>query len=328
MDYKNRILITFLITQLIFSISLFSQENKKQLEITKTKIAPKIDGTLNEQSWKDAPITKDFIQFYPYNGKPATEKTEVKIIYDDDAIYVAAIMFDSSPDSIFTTLTKRDAGIFVDADMIIVSISTFNDGINSNMFAVTAAGVQSDIKGSSGNDDPNWDAVWESAVKITDKGWVAEIKIPYSALRFSKEEEQTWGINFFRTLKRRSEWTSWNWINNEINGFTNQAGEITGIRGIKPPLRLSFTPYFSTFAQHDSEDNSWSKGIRGGMDLKYGINESFTLDMMLIPDFSQVQSDDQVLNLSAFETQYEERRPFFTEGTELFSKGDIFYSKR
>ncbi|RLD60446.1 MAG: hypothetical protein DRI95_15530 [Bacteroidetes bacterium] len=277
---------------------------------------------------KNAAIANEFVQFVPYNGKPATEKTEVRVLYDDDAIYIGAMLYDNNPDSIFTTLTKRDAGFEVDADMFMVGISTFNDGINSSMFLVTAAGVQSDIKGTTGMDDPNWDAVWESAVNITNKGWVIEIKLPYSALRFSKDDEQTWGINFLRAIMRKQEWSSWNHVNNEISGFTNQSGVITGIRGIKPPLRLSFTPYFSTFAQHDSENNSWTKGIRGGMDLKYGINESFTLDMMLIPDFSQVQTDDIILNLTAFEIQYEERRPFFTEGIELFSKGDIFYSKR
>ncbi len=329
MKSKNTILVLFIIIQIIISVSLFSQENKKKLEITRTEIAPKIDGNLDDQSWKNAAIAKEFVQFVPYNGKPATEKTEVRVLYDDDAIYIGAMLYDNNPDSIFTTLTKRDAGFEVDADMFMVGISTFNDGINSSMFLVTAAGVQSDIKGTTGGmDDPNWDAVWESAVNITNKGWVIEIKLPYSALRFSKDDEQIWGINFLRAIIRKQEWSSWNHVNNEILGFTNQSGVITGIRGIKPPLRLSFTPYFSTFAQHDSEDNLWSKGIRGGMDLKYGINESFTLDMMLIPDFSQVQTDDVILNLSAFETQYEERRPFFTEGTELFNKGDIFYSKR
>jgi len=328
MNCKNTLLILFFITQLIFSVSLFSQENKRKLEIKRTEIAPEIDGKLNDKCWHNALVAEDFIEFEPYNGRPAIELTEVKILYDNNALYIGAMLYDSSPDSIYTTLTKRDAGFNVDADMFMFQVSTFNDGINTNLFMLTAAGVQSDIKGSSGHDDPNWDAVWESAVNITGKGWIAEIKIPYSALRFSKEEEQTWGINFFRWLNRKQEWTSWNWINNKIDGFANQTGEITGIRGIKPPLRLSFTPYFSIFAQHDSEENSWSKGIRGGMDLKYGINESFTLDMMLIPDFSQVQTDDQILNLSAFETRYEERRPFFTEGTELFSKGEIFYSKR
>ncbi|OQY05681.1 MAG: hypothetical protein B6I20_00650 [Bacteroidetes bacterium 4572_117] len=312
----------------MFFGQLYSQHSKKKLQITKIESVPKIDGKLDDKCWENVPVAKDFVQFTPYNGKPATEKTEVKVIYNNNAIFIGATLYDDYPDSIFTILTRRDAGYDAGADMFVVSIGTFNDGINSNSFVVTAAGVQSDVKGSSNNEATNWDAVWESAVKITDEGWVAEIKIPYSALRFSKDEEQTWGFNIYRGITRKQEVSSWNWINNGIDGFTNQTGELTGIKNIKPPLRLSFTPYFSTFVQHDSENDDWAKGIRGGMDLKYGINESLTLDMMLIPDFSQVQTDDAILNLSAFETQYEEKRPFFTEGTELFTKGEIFYSKR
>jgi len=303
--------------------------SKKRLSIVRTDVAPKIDGILDDTVWKNAAVAKDFIQFDPYNGKAPSQPTVVKIAYDDDAIYFGAMMYESNPDSIYTIMTKRDAGFDNNiADYFLISISTFNDGINDNLFMVSAAGVQSDIKGSANDMDENWDAVWQSAVNVTDSGWIAEIAIPYSALRFSKEHVQTWGLNFFRTIQRLREGDSWNFINNEIEGFTNQQGEITDITGIKPPLRLSFTPYASGYIEKYSENDYWDSGLRGGMDLKWGINESYTLDMMLIPDFSQVQSDDIILNLSAFETKYEERRPFFTEGTELFNKGDIFYSKR
>ena len=311
-----------------FTENIYGQHTKKVLSVKRVESAPKIDGILDDAVWKDAPVAGDFVQFEPYNGKKPSEKTEVRIVYNDDAIYFGAMMYESNPDSIYTIMTKRDAGFDGMADVFVISISTFNDGINSNLFIVSAAGVQSDIKGSANDMDANWDVVWESAVNVTDSGWIAEIEIPYSALRFSKEEVQTWGINFFRTIQRLREGDSWNWINNEIEGFTNQQGEITNLVGIKPPLRLSFTPYASGYVEKNSENNYWDKGLRGGMDLKWGINEGYTLDMMLIPDFSQVQSDDLILNLTAFETKYEERRPFFTEGTELFNKGNIFYSKR
>jgi len=320
-------LVLLIITCMHFSNTLLSQD-KKRIEITETQIAPKIDGSLEDNCWEGIPTAKDFFQFVPYNGNPATEKTEVKIIYDNNAVYIAAKMFDSHPDSIYTTLTKRDAGFESETDVFMIQLSTFNDGINASIFMVTAAGVQTDIKVSNNDEDLNWDAVWESAIKIVDDGWTAEIKLPYSALRFTGEENQVWGINMVRNINRKREWSSWNWVDNKIDGFVNQMGVINAPKGIKPPLRLSFTPYFSTYAQHDSEEDLWTKGIKGGMDLKYGISESFTLDMMLIPDFSQVQTDDEILNLSAFEVRYEERRPFFTEGTELFNKGGIFYSKR
>jgi len=323
MNYKN----IFVIILLFYSNILFSQE-KKTFRIKKTDTPPAIDGFLDDKVWKDAPVATDFIQFEPYNKEQSSERTEVRMLYDDNFIYIGAMLYDDNPDSIFTTLSRRDGGFDIDADMFIVSLGTFNDGINTNRFIVTAAGVQSDIKGSSGDDDSNWDAVWNSEVSINNKGWVVEISIPYSALRFPNEKEQIWDVNFYRKIFRKQELSSWNWVNNKIDGFSNQSGILTGIEGVKSPLRLSFTPYLSTHIEHNSENNSLSKDLKGGLDLKYGINESFTLDVMLIPDFSQVQTDDKVLNLSAFETKYEEKRPFFTEGTELFEKGDIFYSKR
>jgi hypothetical protein len=324
MSGKN-ILLIFL---LLCFTSLYSQNSKKIFKIDKTDAPPTIDGVLDDKIWQQASIATDFVQYKPYNNEPSSEKTEVRMLYDDNFIYLGAILYDNNPDSIFTTLSKRDGGFDVDADMFILSLGTFNDGINTNRFVVTAAGVQSDIKGSSGDDDSNWDVVWKSAVSINNKGWVVEMAIPYSALRFPNKDEQVWDVNFFRKIFRKQELSSWNWIDNKIDGFSNQSGVLTGIKGVKAPLRLSLTPYLSTFLEHNSENNNLSGDLKGGLDLKYGINESFTLDMMLIPDFSQVQSDDIELNLSAFETKYEEKRPFFTEGTELFEKGDIFYSKR
>ncbi len=164
--------------------------------------------------------------------------------------------------------------------------------------------------------------------KITDEGWVAEIEIPYSALRFPNNDLQTWGINFAREIRRIREISSWNFVDKKIDGILNQSGVVTGIENIKPPLRLSFEPYLSTSLLKEPESNAWDFKFNGGMDLKYGISESFTLDMTLIPDFSQVPSDDQVVNLGPFETYYSEKRQFFTEGVELFSKGDVFYSRR
>jgi hypothetical protein len=185
-----------------------------------------------------------------------------------------------------------------------------------------------DVKTFSTGQDISWDAVWKSSVKITEEGWIAEMEIPYSALRFPKTDTQLWGINFFREIRRIREISSWNYVNKEVDGELNQAGELSGIENIKPPLRLSFEPYLSTSVLKEPSQDQWDFKFSGGMDLKYGINESFTLDMTLIPDFSQVPSDDQVVNLGPFETYYSEKRQFFTEGVELFSRGDIFYSRR
>ncbi|MDF1551211.1 MAG: DUF5916 domain-containing protein, partial [Bacteroidales bacterium] len=169
---------------------------------------------------------------------------------------------------------------------------------------------------------------WKSAVQINDSGWVVEYMIPYSALRFPKTPVQTWGLNFFRKIERYRENASWNYIDNEKPGLISQQGELQGLKDIEPPLRLSLTPYVSAYMEKNPESASWQNFFRAGLDLKYGINESFTLDMMLIPDFGQVQSDNVVLNLSPFEVFYNENRQFFIEGGELFNRADIFYSRR
>lgn len=324
---------------LINSSGLFAQTIKKQLNAVRISEPLRIDGMLDETVWQNAPAATDFIQNEPYNGKPAGQKSEVRFLYDDDALYVGAILYDSAPDSIFMELSKRDAGE-VNADHFAVNINPYNDGLNSFSFMVSASGVQTDIKYSPSNIqsgreawhprgmDKNWDAVWHSKVRITDTGWVVEMKIPYSAIRFPKQETQIWGLNIWRGIRRFREKSTWNFVDKEIDGIENQSGELHGINNIKPPLRLSFTPYVSGYIEKNPENENLSTYLNGGLDLKYGLNESFTLDITVIPDFGQVQSDDIILNLSPYEIKYDEKRSFFTEGTELYNKCDIFYSRR
>lgn len=301
---------------------------KRTIKVKKTDATPHIDGKLDDAAWENAIIAKDFTQYEPYNGNNPSQPTEVRIIYDDQAIYFGAIMHDSSPDSIIKDLGVRDEFSRMNSDLFTVIISTFNDGVNAVEFMVSASGVQSDGKHNGNRNDSNWDAVWQSAVEVNEDGWVAELKIPYSALRFSREENQTWGVHFLRHIRRFREWSSWNYIDNEVEGMINQMGEITGINNVKPPLRLSVTPYVSGYLENNADVNKWNSDLNAGMDLKWGINQSYTLDMILIPDFGQVQSDDEILNLSPYEVRYNEKRAFFTEGTELFNKAEIFYSRR
>jgi len=315
-----------LISLILFTFNVsFALEAKRLASANRTTETISVDGVLNESAWLNVIPANDFVQLDPENGKPETFKTEARFLYDDNAIYIGVMMFDSSPDSIQRQLTTRDE--INQSDFFGIYIDPFNDGLTAYGFFVTAAGVQIDMKAQD-NEDPSWDAVWESEVKITDDGWIVEIKIPYSALRFPSESVQTWGVNMFRYIQRTKEKTTWNLIDKNIDGFINQSGELNGIYDITPPLRLSIMPYLSAYVENNSENNSWSRSIKGGLDLKYGVNESFTLDLMLIPDFGQVQSDDKILNLTPFETYYEEKRQFFTEGTELFNKGEIFYSRR
>ncbi len=314
----------FLLLTVLLGLYITNAQEVKTIKANFVQEKIKIDGQLSEKAWQTAPVASDFIQFEPVNGGKASQKTLVKVLHDQSGIYIAAIMYDSAPDSIRFDLTRRDEeGI---SDAFAVSIDPFDEGLYAFTFQVSAAGVQRDMKITPNNMDPTWDAVWESNVARFDSGWVVEIKIPYSALRFSSAKEQTWRINFFRFIARNMELDVWQFIDKTKPGFVNQYGLLTGLKDIKPPLRLAFMPYVSGYLNNNN--GKWNYLSRGGMDLKYGINESFTLDMMLIPDFGQVESDDQVLNLSPFETYYVEKRQFFTEGSELFNKGRIFYSRR
>ncbi|MCF8298180.1 MAG: carbohydrate binding family 9 domain-containing protein [Saprospiraceae bacterium] len=328
---KNFLRKTFILIIIIFACSnsnLQSQIIKKSLTINRLNSSIVIDGILDDEGWKSAGIAKDFIQYKPYNGNAPKQKTEIRILYDDNAIYFGATMFDSSPDSIAKGFAERDRFYDINSDILTIDICPFNDGLYSFSFKISASGVQGDEKISNGDFDSNWDAVWKSEVRITKEGWVAEVKIPYSALRFPKNDEQVWGINFWRHIRRNREWSTWNFIDSKIENSLAQTGEISGMKNITPPLRLSFSPYISAYAEKNPDNNKIGYYFNGGMDLKYGINESFTVDMTLIPDFGQVQSDDIQLNLSPFEIHYSEKRQFFTEGIELFNKGGIFYSRR
>lgn len=287
-----------------------------------------IDGVLDEPVYKLALPAKDFVQLQPYNGKPSLQPTEAYYFYDQGAIYVGAMLHDNAPDSIYNYLTERDnTGM---ADYFGVYIDPYNQGQLAYGFFVTPSGVQVDIKAvkSDGDsEDANWNAVWESKTRITDKGWVVEMRIPFSELRFSEKAGHTWGLNMFRNIRRYNSNNSWNLVDRNTSGFIHQEGEMTGIKDIKPPVRLSFSPYLATYLE-SKKGNKAEFLYKGGLDLKYGINESFTLDMMLVPDFGQIQSDDKELNLSPFELYYSEKRQFFNEGTELFNRGSIFYSRR
>ncbi len=310
---------------LIFFVSFNYGQNRKTIPAVRTYQHIIIDGKLNEPAWTKAPVATNFIQNEPSNGQPSKEHTIVKVLYDQSGIYIGAILYDNHPDSIRFDLTQRDE-MPRHTDAFGVLLDPYNNGLYGFLFGVTSANVQFDYKLTPNGQDFSWDAVWQSATSKFDSGWIAEIKIPYSAFRFSTAHIQNWGINFIRFIPRYQELSAWNFIDKTKPGFVEQSGLLTGIKNIKPPLRLAFMPYISAYA--NNSEGSWSYFIRGGMDLKYGINESFTLDMMLIPDFGQVESDDKVLNLSPFETKYVEKRQFFTEGSELFNKAGIFYSRR
>lgn len=317
----------FIVLSLIMALPGYSVNlEKKEIRAIRVTKKPVIDGNLDDAIWKGVPVATDFIQNEPNNGSPSNYKTEVKFVYTDDALIVGVMMYDSDSKNIFSELSKRDE--MKNTDFLLLLIDPFNNGLDAFEFAVTPAGVQWDAKVVNNREDSSWDGVWNSATEINGVGWSAELEIPYSALRFPKKDVQLWGVNIIRNVQKVREKVTWNFVDKEEDGWINQSGVLKGIKDVNPPVRLSFTPYFSTYLDKSSDESKWENNYRGGMDLKYGINESYTLDMMLIPDFGQVQSDDEVLNLSPYETKFDEKRQFFTEAKELFNRGDIFYSRR
>ncbi|MAZ57893.1 MAG: hypothetical protein CMP56_00540 [Flavobacteriales bacterium] len=336
----------FLLYTLLLPSVLLCQ--KQQKEVFAKKITSKIiiDGKLDENAWNDIQPAENFTMIEPINGKIERrhQKTIVKFAYDDSGIYVGAELNDQNAGyddpniaGIMTELGPRDSeGKSV--DMFGIFLNPFNDGINEFGFLVTAAGVQIDkrsILTTNGYmDDVNWDAVWESAVTIEKDGWFVEMKIPYSAIRFPNKEVQEWGINIWRQLRRLREDYSWSFIDVKKRHIGNQSGILKGIENITPPIRLSLTPYLSSILLKEPMEE-YNFNYSFGVDLKYGFNlpiggedVNFTLDMILLPEFQQVEFDPLVLNISPYETWYDEKRSFFTEGADLFKKGNLFYSKR
>ena len=329
---------------ILFPFILLSQVDKKQVYAKRINEKVIIDGKLNEIFWNDILPAKDFQMIQPINGKfeRSSQKTEVKFAYDDQAIYIGATLNDYGAGydnnqigpGIMRQLGPRDVeGKSV--DLFGVFLNPFNDGINEFSFLVSAAGVQIDkriILTTNGYvEDVNWDAVWESNVTIYENGWFVEMRIPYSAIRFPNKNIQEWGINIYRELRRFREEYSWSFIDLKKRHIGKQSGLLKGIKNISPPIRLSLTPYLSSIFS----DNLSNFNYSGGVDLKYGFNIklpkediNLTLDMILLPEFQQTEFDPLILNMSPFETQYDEKRSFFTEGTELFQKGNLFYSRR
>jgi len=302
---------------------------------------PELDGALDDAAWRQASFTTDLIQKEPDQGRPATLRTEVAFVYDADALYVGARMFSDSPADIETVMTRRDdSGV---AERLIISLDTWQDRRTAYSFAVTAAGQRVDWFHPTDNEydrDFSFNPVWQARTRLTGAGWVAEVRIPFSQLRFTNVDAQVWGLNLNRYVPRRNEDDFWVPVPRHVTGWASWFGELTGIRGVRPSRRLEVLPYVAGDWLVNSgrnpragtpydERRDW--GGRVGGDVKLGLGPNFTLDGTVNPDFGQVEADPAVVNLSAFETFFEERRPFFTEGSQLFTTGpgpEWFYSRR
>jgi len=288
-----------------------------------------IDGKSDDAVWNAIPAFSGFTQNAPNPGEEPLMPTHIKMYYSNEGIYILADMEDTEPQKILRQLSGRDA--IENTDHFQVAIDPFKGGVNGIVFGVTASGVQIDKRIENGAEDLSWNAIWYSAVDIHERGWTVEMYIPFFSFRFPDGKEQSWNINFFRQIRRIREESSWSFIDPAISGWLNQFNTISGIRDIESPVRLQLTPYLSGYYRHSSFSGGEAVNdytVNGGLDLKLGLSDAFTLDMTLVPDFGQVQSDNNVLNLSPFEIQFEEFRPFFQEGTQLFRKGGLFYSRR
>lgn len=315
----------YILTLLLFiNIHLLSYskiDSIKTYFATRTFKAPVIDGII-EDVWLNTACISGFTQTNPFFGQKPLYDTKVYIIYDDYAIYVAAYLKDEHPDSILRQLGNRDIHN-LNADYFSIAFDTYSKQQDAFWFGVYASGVQFDRR----TQDYSYNAVWQSYTSIVDSGLVVEMRIPYSAIRFPKTNTQEWGLQIVRYIRRNRQESKIAPEPREANNSLIYWAKLKGIEDINTPLRLSLSPYLTAGIQTESSKNH-STLISGGSDLKYGIDESFTLDVTLLPDFSQVQSDNKYKNLSAYETVYEERRPFFSESVDLFNKGGIFYSRR
>ncbi len=324
---------------LLFAFSSDAQVKAERVLPAKRTTSPvKIDGLLNDTAWNDAAVMQDMVYFRPKTGaaEDPANRTVAYLMYSDEGIYFGGFCYERTRDSIATELKGTRDG-FGTNDYIGIIFDTYHDKLNGFEYFVTPLGEQWDAKMNppsqdGDSEDFSWNGVWQSNAVITDSGWSFEMFIPFSAIRFGKKEVQDWGVNITRRRRKTEQQNTWNPIDPNVNGFLTQEGIWQGLSHIKPPLRLQFSPYFSVYANHYPYDQpgekNWTSQVNGGLDVKYGINQAFTLDATLIPDFGQVQSDNQVLNLTPFEVKYNEYRNFFTEGTELFSKGNLFYSRR
>ena len=287
--------------------------------------AIRVDGRLDEEAWNTVPPVTDFVQKEPVEGSPPTDRMEVRFAYDNDALYVGARMYSGSP--IQAPLGRRDDG--EQAEHLLVSLDTYLDRRTSSTFGVTASGVRLDHYHASDNgfdDDDTFDPVWQARTTTDEGGWSAELWIPFAQLRFNDGSQQVWGLNIQRWVPSRNEHVFWALVSRTEERWASLFGNLDGIDGIRPSRRLEIMPYVATDSRligdvdaGDPFNGGANLAARIGADLKVGLGSNLTLEATVNPDFGQVEADPAEVNLSAFETFFDERRPFFVEGANLLT---------
>ncbi len=296
---------------------------QKVVRAVRAEEAVIIDGMLQEKVWQTEPAD-GFTQNDPNDGAPATEKTHVWVAYDDKVLYVAAYCYDSQPKQIISRLGRRDSQ--TDSDWFFFAVDPYYDKRTGYLFGVNPAGsVLDEVLSNDVNEDTSWDGVWEWKAVVNGDGWIVEMKIPFNQIRFPKKDAYIWGVNFMRVIKRKNEKAAFSWVPKNESAFVSKFARLEGIRGISPGRHIEFLPYSVGQAQFrpSQQGNPFELGHKYfgnvGFDLKIGLKSNLTLDASVNPDFGQVEVDPAVVNLSAYETFYEEKRPFFIEGASNFN---------
>jgi len=312
----------------------YAGNSARQVRAVRITTPPTIDGFLHEEVWKAAEPATDFVQLDPEEGQPASERTEIRLLYDDDALYIGAMMYDSRPNDIVARLTRRDN--ILESDRIGIFIDSFHDHQTCYRFGINAAGVKVDVLhyDDGSKEDQSWDAVWDVETRLLPNGWSAEVKLPLRIFRYrSDAAEQEWGINFTRLVTRRGERADWIYIPKKESGFVSRFGHLVGLRDLPSPRHIEVLP-FVVSKQDWQPVRPYQRPIDklstdAGIDLKANLSNNFLLDATFNPDFGQVEADPSVLNLTTFETFYPEKRPFFIDGTQILrftTLGSDFWS--
>ena len=341
----KRIFISILLFLILLPVLFGQDPEKKQYIATRITIPPVINGVLDDEAWQSGTWAGGFTQNQPFSGRPETQRTEFKILFDDNNLYVAIKAYDTSPDSIVNRLTRRDEA---DGDLVGIIIDSFHDLRTGFLFGVSSAGVKYDqmFTNDGQNQDASWDPNWWVETSVNKDGWVAEMKIPFSQVRFDKSSSDGWGLDVARILYRKNEQTFWQHIPREAPGLVHLFGELKGLEQIKPRKIFDVTPYgvaktetFQAVPENPFQATGKLSKLNGGIDAKIGLTNNMTMDLTINPDFGQVEADPSVVNLSAYETFFSEKRPFFIEGNNITNFGlgigdggvgndNLFYSRR
>ncbi len=336
---------------LCFALSQFIYgQNKEKKNYTTKYISSnhslKIDGNINEKDWDSVEWTGDFVQHRPDNGASATQDTRFKILYDDSYIYVAIQCLDSEPELIESRLSRRDG---FQGDWVMMCFDSYHDLSTSFTFIVTAAGVKGDefLSNDGSNSDVNWNPIWYTKTTIDSEGWNAEMKIPFSQLRFTADENQQWGLQVMRKLLRKEERSLWQFVAADAPGWVSNFGKLNGLKNVSPKRQIELQPYtVAKLETHEKQEGNpyrtgIKKGVSAGLDGKIGITNDLTLDFTINPDFGQVEADPAAIALDGFQIFFNEQRPFFIENKNIFDyavsssasggtfgNDNLFYSRR